>query len=157
MAIDRIDVEILAALQNNARLTNKELAAKVGLSQSSCLDRVRRLAGTGVLKGYHADVAVSALNIQLEALIAIRLARHSKKIFRALHRYLLSLPEVLSVFHVSGINDLQVHVAVPHIRHLRDFIVDRLATRREVSYYETSVIFDSHKKHRLPNYVSLAR
>lgn len=152
MTLDRTDFEILAALQNNARLSNKELAAKIGLAQSSCLERVRALTQAGVIKGYHAEVAMPALGIGLEALVAVRLVKHSREVFRALYSHMLSLPEVLSVFHVSGVNDLQVHVAVRDIQHLRDLIVEKFAIRAEVDHCETSVIFDSHRKHRLPCY-----
>ena len=58
---DRIDDAILTALQNNARLTNKELAGRVGLAPSSCLERVRRLQQRGVLQGYRALVDPKAL------------------------------------------------------------------------------------------------
>ena len=68
--LDRTDCEILAELQKNARLSNKELAARIGLAPSSCLERVRRLASAGVLRGYHAQVDPGALGIGLEAMVA---------------------------------------------------------------------------------------
>jgi DNA-binding Lrp family transcriptional regulator len=150
--MDRTDFEILVELQNNARLTNKELAAKVHLAPSSCLERVRALSRAGVLKGHHADVDASALGITLEALVAIRLVKHSRDAFRRLYAHMLSLPEVLGVFHVSGVTDLQVHVAVRDIQHLRDLIVERFATRAEVDHCETAVIYDLYRKHQLPCY-----
>jgi len=151
-ALDRIDFDILDALQTNARLTNKELAARIGLAPSSCLERVRALTRAGAIEGYHADVAASALGIGLQALVAVRLVRHSREAFRALYDHLLSLPEVLTVFHVSGLNDLQVQVAVRDIQHLRDLVVEGFAGRPEVGHCETSVIFDLHRKPRLPCY-----
>ncbi len=153
MALDRIDFAILASLQNNARLSNKELAARAGLAPSSCLERVRALARAGVLKGHHAEVAGPALGIGLEALVAVRLVKHAKTTFRRLYAHLLSLPEVLTVFHVSGVNDLQVHVAVRDIDHLRDLIVEKFAGRAEVDHCETAVIFGLHRKHQWPCYV----
>ena len=65
---------------------------------------------------------------------------------------MLSLPEVLTAFHVSGVNDLQVHVAVRDIEHLRHLIVEKFATRAEVDHRETSVIFDLQRRHRSPCY-----
>jgi DNA-binding Lrp family transcriptional regulator len=152
MTLDRIDFEILAALQNNARLSNKEIAAKVDLAPSTCLGRIRALTKSGAVKGYHCDVSPAVLGIGLEALVAIRLVKHSKEAFRALYSHLMSMPEVLSVFHVSGANDLQVHVAVRDVYHLRDLIVDKFATRSEIDHCETSVIYDSHRKYVLPRY-----
>jgi DNA-binding Lrp family transcriptional regulator len=155
MVLDRIDFEILVALQNDARLSNKELAARVGLAPSSCLERVRALQSSGAILGHHSIVAPAALGIGLQALIAVRLIKHSREVFRTLYEHMLSLPEVLSVFHVSGVNDLQVHVAVRDIQHLRDLVVEKFATRGEVDHCETSVVFDCHHKHELPCYAPI--
>ena len=76
--MDGIDFGILHELQNNARLSNKELAAKVKLAPSSCLERTRRLSAQGVLRGFHADVDPAALGVGLQAMIHVRLARHSR-------------------------------------------------------------------------------
>jgi DNA-binding Lrp family transcriptional regulator len=154
MTLDRIDFGILTVLQNNARLSNKELAREIGLAPSSCLERVRALTRAGVLKGAHATVDAAALGIGLEALVAVRLVKHSRAAFRSLYAHMLSLPEVLATFHVSGVNDLQVHVAVRDIGHLRGLIVEKIAARAEVDHCETSIIFDMQRKHRLPCYVA---
>jgi DNA-binding Lrp family transcriptional regulator len=140
-ALDRIDLAIIAALQKNARLSNKELAAKVNLAPSSCLARVRKLTKTKVFEGFHAEVNPGALGVSLQAIIAVRLRRHSRVKFRSLYVHIRQFPEVLQVFHVSGVNDLLLHVAVRDVAHLRDLIVDELATRSEVANCETSVIF----------------
>lgn len=63
---------------------------------------------------------------------------------------------MLAIFHVSGANDLQVHVAVRDIQHLRDLIVERFAGRAEVDHCETAVIFELYRKHELPCYVGAA-
>jgi DNA-binding Lrp family transcriptional regulator len=153
MSLDRIDFEIIDALQNDARLSNKELAAMVSLAPSSCLTRVRTLAAAGVLTGYHAEVSPPAMGIGLQAFVAVRLTRTSRDAFRALQAHVLALPEVLAVFHVSGVYDLQVHVAVRDVTHLRDLIVDQFATRKEVDRCETSVIYAHERKPRLPHYI----
>jgi DNA-binding Lrp family transcriptional regulator len=153
MTLDRIDFGILTALQNNARLSNKELASEVGLAPSSCLERVRALTRAGVLRGAHIAVDPAALGIGLEALVAVRLVKHSRAAFRSLYAHMLSLPEVLATYHVSGLNDLQVHVAVRDIHHLRELIVEKIASRPEVDHCETSIIFDSQRKHQLPCYL----
>ena len=152
MPLDRTDFEIIDALQNDARLSNKELAARIHLAPSSCLVRVRALANAGVLTGYHAEVSPAAMGIGLQAFVAVRLTRTSRDAFRALQAHALALPEVLAVFHVSGVYDLQIHVAVRDSQHLRDLVVDQLATRKEVDRCETSVIFAHERKPRLPQY-----
>ena len=157
--LDRIDFAILDALQKNARLSNKELAAEIGLAPSSCFARVRRLTQTKVLLGFHAEADPVAVGVGLQAIIAVRLLRHSRNKFRSLYQHIHHLPEILQVFHVSGVNDLLLHVAVRDVAHLRDLIVDQLATRSEVANCETSVVFSLFRNSRLPVYkvVSSAR
>ncbi|RPH55785.1 Lrp/AsnC family transcriptional regulator, partial [bacterium] len=71
--LDRTDCEILAALQKNARLPNKELAERLGIAQSTCLERVRRMVEEGILQGFHARVDPKAMGIGLQAMVVIRL------------------------------------------------------------------------------------
>jgi DNA-binding Lrp family transcriptional regulator len=150
MELDRIDFAIVEALSNDARMSNKDLAAKVGLAPSSCLGRVRALGRAGVLLGYHAQVDPASLGIGMQAMVSIRFSRTTRDIFRSLQAHLLDQPEVVSVFHVSGPTDLQVHVVVRDIDHLQHFIVERVATRPEVGHCETAVVFEARKKGRLP-------
>jgi DNA-binding Lrp family transcriptional regulator len=79
--LDRIDLAILVALQNDARMSNKELAAEIGLAPSSTLGRVRRLKDSGVLRGAHAEVDPAALGIGLQALMALRLRTNTRDSF----------------------------------------------------------------------------
>jgi DNA-binding Lrp family transcriptional regulator len=151
-ALDRIDHAIARALQNNARLSNKELAARVGLAPSSCLSRVRRLTARGVLRGFHAEIDPTALGIGLEALMTVRLTRHIRENFDSFRSYALTLAEVVSVYQVAGADDFLIHVAVRDADHLRDFVLDQVSTRPEVAHLETSLIFDSDHKRSLPDW-----
>ena len=152
MALDRIDFDILAALQNDGRLTNKELAGRVGLAPSSCLERVRRLREAGALRGSHAEVDPAVLGIGLQALLAVRLRQHSRDVVDAFRRYVRTVPEVTAVYHVTGAQDFLVHVAVRDSNHLRDMALDAFTTRPEVAHIETSLIFDYARVPRLPDY-----
>jgi DNA-binding Lrp family transcriptional regulator len=140
--IDRIDRALVALLAKNARLSNKELAARVGLAPSSCLQRVRRLTETGVLRAFHAEFEPGALGYSMEAMVAIRLARHSREQFSAFRDYLLGLEEVVAVYHMAGENDFLVHVMARDAGHLRDVALDHLITRPEVGHIETWLMFD---------------
>ncbi len=140
--LDRIDREIVAALANNARLSNKELAARVGLAPSSCLERFRRLVRDGVLKGFHAEVDAKALGLALEALISVRLKQHTRESYGAFRDYVQSLPEVVDAYHVAGATDFLVHVRVADADHLRDFAIDAFTTRSEVGHLETALVFE---------------
>lgn len=152
MRLDRIDLAILAELQNDARLSNKELAARVGLAPSSCLERVRRLHDGAVVRGHHADVDPAALGVALEALVSIQLARHSADVVDAFRRRALSREEVVSVYYLAGATDFLVHVAVRDPVHLRDLVLDAFSARDDVARVETSLIFDHSRRWRLPGY-----
>jgi DNA-binding Lrp family transcriptional regulator len=129
-------------LQQNARLSNKQLAARVGLAESSTLTRVRRLESRGVLRGYHADVAPWAVGITVQALIAVRLTRHARDIVERFRQHCRTLPAVLSAFNIGGTNDYLVHVGVPDVDALRELILTSISTRPEVAHVETHLIFD---------------
>lgn len=151
-AMDRIDREILALLQKNARLSNKELAARVGLAPSSCLARVHRLTRDKVLRGFHAFVDPGALGIGIQALIAVKLKQHSREKVRAFLRHLQALPEVVALYHVTGAVDFQVHVAVRDTDHLRDLALDAFTVRPEVESIQTSLLFETKWKDLWPDY-----
>ncbi len=153
MKLDRIDHEIVTALQNNARMSNKELAASVALAPSSCLERVRRLHDAGVLRGHHADVDPAALGVALEALVSIQLAEHSRESVDNFRRRALELDEVVAVYYLSGGTDFMVHVAVRDPVHLRDLVLEAFSTRLQVARVETSLIFDHSRRWNLPNYL----
>ncbi len=151
--LDRIDREILHHLQNHGRLPNKELAKRVGLAPSTCLTRVRRLADDGVLVGFHGEVDALAVGVRLQALISIRLEQHSRAIVMKFREHALSLPEVIGLFYVAGSDDFLLHVAVKDSDHLRDFTLDRLASRPEVGHVTTSVIFEHVASREMPIWV----
>ena len=150
--LDRIDREILTALQKNARLSNKELAAHLKIAQSTCLERVRRLRGDGVLRGFHAEVDAKAIGISLQAMIAVRLHRHSLDLVRAFRSHAVGLEEVLAVYHMAGKNDFLVHVAVRDSDHLRDLALSAFTARSEVAHIETALIFEHVGSRALPFY-----
>ena len=140
--LDDIDFEILRQLQNNARLTNKELAIRVGLAPSTTFVRTRQLERAGILKGYHADVDPAVLGMGLQALIAVRLRQHTAVEVAAFRDYVLELPQVLRLYHVAGADDFLVHVGVSGSDALRDFAMMALTTRPEVAHLETGLIFE---------------
>ena len=149
-ALDRTDAAILDRLQKNARLSNKELAAAVGVAPSTCLERVRRLRDGGVLRGYHAEVDPAAVGVGLQALVAVRLGQHVRADVEAFQAHALGLPEVVQVFHVTGENDFLVHVAVRDAEHLRELALTAFAGRSEVAHLETALLFAHERTAGLP-------
>jgi DNA-binding Lrp family transcriptional regulator len=150
--LDRIDSRIVRELAKNARLSNKELAARVALAPSSCLERVRRLQTGGVLRGYHAEVDPAALGVGLQAMIAVRLKQHSRKLADAFREHVRARPEIVGVWHVAGETDYLLQVAVRNVEHLRNFALDALTVLEEVAHLETSLIFEHERVWTLPDY-----
>ncbi len=152
MKLDRTDIDIIEVLQNDARVSNKELASRVGLAPSSCLARVRRLEADGVLRGYHAEVDSDAIGVRIEALVSLRLSEHSLGTVESFRREALERPEVLAVYYLAGAIDFMVHVAVRSPEHLRNLVLEAFSTRGDVSRVETSLIFDHARRWRMPVY-----
>lgn len=143
--LDRIDRALVVELQKNARMSNKDLAALVELSPSSCLERVRRLRERGVLSGFHAAVDPALLGRPTQALISIRLQVHHRHLIDDFYEHVLQLPESIAVFHVTGSDDYLVHVAVADTERLRARVLD-LTARDEVEHVETRLIFEVVRK-----------
>ncbi len=143
--LDRTDRAILAWLQHDARITNKALADKVKLAPSSCLSRVQRLEARGVIQGYHAEVNPRAYGVTLEAQVSVRLARHARAAIATFERHLDTIPELRTWYHLAGVNDYLVHVAVRDAEHLRHLVLTAFASRREVGHVETALVF-SHRR-----------
>jgi DNA-binding Lrp family transcriptional regulator len=142
MELDEIDFGIVRQLQNNARLTNKELAARVGLAPSTTLVRTRQLEREGVLRGYRAEVNPRALGIGLQALISVRLRQHTSADVALFRDHVLGMPEVLRLYHVAGEDDFLIHVGVKDSEELRELAMNALTTRAEVAHIETGLIFE---------------
>jgi DNA-binding Lrp family transcriptional regulator len=144
-ALDELDIAILEALTEDARVPNSRLAARLGIAPSTCLARVRALRQSGVLRGFHAEVDLAALGRPLQAMIAVRLTVHAREQIEAFTRAVRELPGVLSVFHVAGVNDYLVWVAAADAQDLREFVVDHLATHPAVAHAETSLIYEHRR------------
>jgi len=137
-AIDPMDLRILAALQENAKLTNVELAAKVNLSPSPCLARVRKLENAGVISRYVSLLNPLALGLGVSVFIQIRLEKqveHALEQFEAaMHRH----PEVMECYLMTGDSDYLLRVLVADIPALERFIVDELSKTPGVANIRSS-------------------
>ncbi len=150
VTLDRIDVQLVRALQDDARISNKDLAQMVGLSPSACLERVRRLVAEGVLSGFHAEVEPTAVGIGLETLLMIRLQRHTRRVLDSFIAHCQSFEEVVGLWHITGASDFVLQIVTRDQGHLRDFLMDALTTRPEVAHVESHVVFWRDRKKRWP-------
>ncbi|WP_131738112.1 Lrp/AsnC family transcriptional regulator [Actinomadura roseirufa] len=139
--MDELDTEIVRLLQTDARQSNRELARRLGIAPSTCLERVRALTRRGVIRGYHAEINPAALNRGVQALVSLQVRPLSRSVIDTFKEYVSATPEVIGVFVVAGGDDLVLHVGVQDLDHLHAFLLDRLSKRKEIAGFRTSVIF----------------
>ena len=144
--MDEVDTALLRLIQRDGRRTNRQLAAELRIAESTCLERTRSLFRRGVVTGVHAHVDLRRINRPVQAMIAVRIRPPERRVIEAFHHYVTDLPETLSVFVMSGGDDFLIHVAVRDNEQLSDFVLDRLAQRREITDVRTSIIFRHHHR-----------
>src|SRR3954468_15121127 len=140
--LDPVDRAILRALQDDARQTNRDLAAAVHVSPSTSSERVRALRADGVIRGYHADIDFGALGRHVQALTAVTIRPPTRENVEAFRSWVAGLPELVGAFVVSGASDFLLRVAVPDTDALYAFVIDRLTERPEVADVNTSVVYE---------------
>jgi DNA-binding Lrp family transcriptional regulator len=140
--LDELDLQILAALSEDAGLTNKTLALRLGAAESTCAHRVRSLRARGVIRDTRVRLDEAALGYPLQAMIKVRLANHTGPKVNALFDALVAIPRVLQVFHVAGVDDFLVHVAVQDAAALRDIVLEHITVHPVVRGTETQLVFE---------------
>jgi DNA-binding Lrp family transcriptional regulator len=127
LTLDAIDWRILGRLQDNARLSNVELAHAVHLSPSPCLARVRRLEKSGLIKRYVTLLDALSLGLTVSVFIQVRLERQVESALEIFERQIESRPEVMECYLMTGDSDYLLRVLVADVQALERFILDFLA------------------------------
>jgi Lrp/AsnC family leucine-responsive transcriptional regulator len=125
--VDDVDRAIIAALEQDGRISNADLAEQVGLSPSPCLRRVRRLEETGVIRGYRAVIDPAVVGRGLRVIAGVRLVRHARADVIAFERAVTQLTEVVQTHHVTGNFDYLLQVEVADLPAYEDFHANKLA------------------------------
>ena len=147
--MDELDRAILAQLQSDARRSNRDVAAAVGVSPSTALERTRSLRQRGIIRGAVLDVDLGLIGRPVQALIAVRIRPPSRPVIEGFRDWVAALPETLGVFVTSVNEDFIIHVAVPDNDALYAFVIDRLTQRREVADVRTSVVYEHLRNTRI--------
>jgi len=143
--LDSKDIQILSLLLNNARLSNKEIAAKIQIAQSSTHDRIKKLTQKGYFKGTSVQIDQKKLGLNIEVMLAIKLNKQHRSVIGDFIKKASQLPGVLQLFHMAGDNDFILHVAVKDSDELRVFILDRLSTLDYIQSTQTTMILNNEK------------
>ena len=126
MALDAIDLRIIAALQEDGRLSNVELSERVGLSPSPCLRRVRRLEDAGLIRGYVALIDPEAVDLPVTAFVRVRLDRQTDSMLAEFESAVAAFPEVMECYLMSGEADYQMRVVVSSLAAFESFLREKL-------------------------------
>lgn len=148
-ALDELDTAILRELQADARRTNRDVAAAVGVSPTTALDRTRSLRERGVIRGALLDVDLGRIGRPVQALISVRIRPPSRRNIEGFRDWVSALPETVGVFVVSGTEDFLIHVAVQDNDRLYAFVIDRLTQRPEIADVRTSVVYEHLRNHNV--------
>jgi len=124
--LDAIDRRIVAEFQADARLSNVQLAEKVGLSPSPCLRRVKRLEQAGYIEGYRATLRRDRIGLGFSVFVGVKIDGHANERALSFEKAVNAMPEVISCHLVSGEADYFLEVVVPDLEHYQQFLVGKL-------------------------------
>jgi DNA-binding Lrp family transcriptional regulator len=140
--LDTVDRRILDLLGENARMPNSRLAELVGIAPSTCLQRVRALVESGIIRRFTVALDPERLGYRLQALVSIRITPGARGQLQAFADQLRALPEVTQFFYLAGASDFIVHFQARTTEDLRDFVTEQLSTNPIVAATNTSLIFE---------------
>jgi DNA-binding Lrp family transcriptional regulator len=145
MALDRIDRQILSLLQADGRMTNVELAQRVGLTAPPCLRRVRALEDAGVIRGYHADLDPSTLGFAITVFAMVSLKSQAEEDLRAFEHHVQTLPEVRECHMLNGEIDFILKIVSQDLQSFQELLTSKLTPAPNVASVKTSLTIRTSK------------
>lgn len=143
--LDKVDLQILRTLQQNARLTTKELAAKVSLSATPVFERLKRLEREGYIRKYIAVLDAAKLNQGFVVFCSVKLRRLNRDIAAEFVRIVQGIPEVTECYNVSGRYDYLLKIHAPHMKYYQEFLLNVLGTIDALGSLESTFVMDEVK------------
>lgn len=143
--LDKVDLQILRTLQENARLTTKELAAQVSLSSTPVFERLNRLKREGYIKKYIAVLDADKLNQGFVVFCNVKLRRMNKDIAMEFTRIIQNIPEVTECYNISGSYDYLLKIHAPNMKYYQEFIINVLGTIDSLGSLESMFVMDEVK------------
>jgi DNA-binding Lrp family transcriptional regulator len=149
--MDDFDIKLVGALQEDGRLTNNELAERIGLSASQCSRRRSALEEAGIIEGYHATVASRAVGLDVTVFVQVGLATQSADSAQAFGKLIRGMEEVQEAFSLTGESDYLIKMVVPDLKTLSRILNEVFLPHRSVAHVRSSVVLDRIKETmRLP-------
>jgi DNA-binding Lrp family transcriptional regulator len=144
--MDDFDLKLLRALQDDGRLTNYDLAERVGLSASQCSRRRSALEEAGVIGSYHAALSAQALGLDVIVFVQVTLATHSPDNSKRFAKLIDGLEEVQEAYSMTGEADYLVKLAVPDLKALSHILNDVFLPHESVAHLRSSIVLDRLKQ-----------
>ncbi len=146
MRFDDIDIRILGLLQDNGRMTNVELAERVGLTAPPCLRRVRALEQQGAITGYHAALDPAALGYNLTVFAMVSLKSQAEADLRAFEQMMADIPEVRECHMLNGEIDFILKIVSRDLQSFQEFLTSKLTPAPNVASVKTSLTIRTAKQ-----------
>lgn len=143
--IDTTDTAIVRLLQEDAFLTNKEIAGRLGLTTTPVYERIRRLERAGIIKGYVALIDRAKVGKPLVVMCSVSLKEHALPLLQRFQEAVCALPEVVEVLHIAGGFDYLLKVVVADMAEYQHFIVEKLARLENVGNAQSSFVLTELK------------
>lgn len=143
--LDKIDRRLLAELQSEGRVTNVELAQRVGLTAPPCLRRVRALEDEGVIRGYHADLNASKLGFAITVFAMVSLRSQAEESLRAFEEHIMTLPEIRECHMLNGEIDFILKIVSRDLQSFQEFLTSKLTPAPNVASVKTSLTIRTAK------------
>ena len=143
--LDHIDLAILRALQKNARLTTKEVAAQVNLSSTPVFERIKRMERDGIIKQYVAIVDASKLNRGFTVFTSVKLRHCTLEAAREFIQCVENLPEVTECYNISGRFDYLLRVQAPDMHSYQQLLLNVLGRHENISSIESTFVMEEVK------------
>lgn len=145
MAFDRIDRQILALLQDDGRMTNVDLADRVGLTAPPCLRRVRALEEAGAIRGYHAALDPASLGYTITVFAMVSLKSQAESDLAAFEEHVAAIPEVRECHMLNGEIDFILKIVATDLRAFQELLTTQLTPAPNVSHVKTSLTIRTSK------------
>lgn len=145
MALDKIDREILALLQDDGRMTNVDLAERVGLTAPPCLRRVRTLEQAGVIRGYHADCDAAKLGYPITVFAMVSLRSQAEQDLAQFEEHIANIPEVRECHMLNGEIDFILKIVAPDLESFQRLLTTQLTAAPNVASVKSSLTIRTAK------------
>lgn len=145
MSLDAMDRQILNILQQDGRVTNVELAGRVGLTPGPTLARVNKLEAAGYLTGYVGLVDREKLGLSVTVIVAVSLRSHTSETNAAFLKAVAELPEIIEVHHVAGDDDFLLKVVAASPRDYEQFVLEKLTAVADLQRVKSTFVLSSPK------------